>query len=1096
MPLNFSLLCDLLTQLERIENQIPPPPPLSCQRLKSNKVKDWFKLHRNEIDNVSPEALLSSLLPHRRRDRNYCIQEKRLSRIIGQTYSLGSSRLKDLSSYTNPGRGDLGTCVERVTKDLGPPAIPRVSVEELDSSLSELASRSRFAGPKVRLSRSDSDLDRPLEWLYLRMDPCQAKWLTRVVLKDIARFLPGDYQVMRAYHFLLPDLLRFQDSLPDALALLKGHLGHYPAVPEPEQELAYKHEASLRLCPQVGVKVGRPSFIKARSIQNCLKLVGGRRWSAERKYDGEHCEIHIDMSKGSQCIQIYSKSGKDSTQDRSAVHSVIRESLRIGKSDCPIKSTCIVLGELVVYSDTARDILEFAKLRKHVSRSGSFLGTENDSQAHPHEHLMVIFYDLLMIDDEMAMNEPYQERRTRLSSILTKRPGRAMTAERKLIDFSSTDARETLMEHFAWSITSRWEGLVLKPANSPYFSLHDSDSTSEFRGFIKIKRDYITGIGDEADFAVIGASYNVRDAEACGTPKPRWTSFYLGCLENKNDVLDRDARPKFRVVDLICCRACIPKTDLETLCEHGQFSQQPFRKDESPEAFDVSIGDSLPPMQTIFSSPLVVEVLGSAFERPAGANFYSLRHPRIRKVHLDRSWKDTIGFSELQEFARKVREPPPEDESQELEKWVNAIRKTVPQTRNAKFRSPISSPVTPEPSRAHRTADTTPETTASESTNRSLMDGATSITKSNVQTLVKTFISSRPPQARPDSSPSLARGSTCTESKLKLPIFEDAHKIRSTPVVRQGIEHNQEPRETTQQPSKLGKRARDDSDEADGSSHKIGAMGPPKRARYSKAPNNEQAYLEEKRNEPWAQSKEPLTDVTNSPDHRQISPDVRSVTTDYTDSEHSSKSSKVVRISLLRREKKMIISPPVIVRQKATRRVAEQRTSPMVLGTPNTTPTIQSFLRPRFDTCILYLAPCIARCPWVAEDLISTHGAFRVQYLDQWVRQRGFDADPQDDSVVYESQSYTGLQKAVLLETRRRKASLMVVQEVLDLELREKVMLWDWRVLEELHAETSDANNDVHVAKHFFGVIDWDGEERCHFFADSSGARQRISYEE
>ena len=1097
MPLSFSSLCDLLTQLERIEIQLPPPTPLARQKLKKDKVWQWFKHYRNEIDCTSAEALLSSLLPHRRRDRNYSMQEKRLSRIIGQSYGLGQSRLKDLLNYTVPGRGDLGACVERATRDLGPPAIPPVSIDELDSSLSELASRSRFSNPSVRLLRSNSDLERPLEWLYRRMDPRQAKWLTRLVLKDVTSFIPEDYQVLSAYHFLLPDLLRFQDSLPDALDLLKGALKHYPAVPGRDQALIYKEEASTRLCPKVGVKIGRPSFIKARSIQSCLKLLGPRRWSAERKYDGEHCEIHIDISKGSQCIQIYSKSGKDSTQDRAAVHGVIRDCLRLGKPDCPIKSTCILLGELVVYDDMAQEIAEFAKIRKHVSRSGSFLGTENDSQAHPHEHLMVVFYDLLTIDDDTVMNEPYQERRIRLSSILTKRRGRAMSAERKIIDCSRGDAREQFMRHFAWSITRRWEGLVLKPVDAPYFALHENDRASRYQGFIKVKRDYIASMGDEADFAVIGASYNARDAAACDIRSPRWTSFYLGCLENEDDVQLWHARPRFKVVGSVCCRECIPKADLETLCDHGQFGQQPFHKDDQPESFDLSFEITLPPMQTVFSTPLVVEVLGSAFERPSGANFQALRHPRIRKVHLDRSWKDTVSFSELQALAQKAREPAPEGESQELEKWVDAVRRTVPEARNTGSSSPNSSPVTPVASRPRQKSDTTQGTTGSPRPHGSSKEKKSTNAKSNVRSLVSAFVSSRPQQTKRNPSP---KPSALITSSMKcgliLPIFEDSRKAppASAPPRKVGV--NGRRSELPQETSRPTKRPREPQDEVDGLSQRVTPGGAVKRARYTSSSHSEPSRKS------ITQLKGPLTEITNSPGHRQSSTEDRSLITDYTESAQSSRHLEIVSTSpeiqskgFLRQEKRTVISPPSRVWEEQTIAIGRQQMSWEVSKLPKKAPVPHSLPWPNLSKCILYLAPCIAQCPWIAEDLTLAHGIFSTHFLDQWARERGFDADSADDSVVYESQSYANLQKVVLLETRREKASMRVVQEVLDLELRETVMLWDWRLLEDMHTRTYDREEEsIDPGKHYFGVIDWDGQGRYHYFADSSGARRRICY--
>ncbi|KAL9085624.1 MAG: hypothetical protein Q9165_007525 [Trypethelium subeluteriae] len=1100
MPLSFSSLCDLLTQLEKIEDQLPPPTALRRQRLKNDKVRQWFKHHRHEIDQTSPEALLSSLMPHRRPDRNYAMQETRLERAIGRCYCLGLAKVKDLQSYKISGRGDLGSSVERATRDLGPPAIPPVSVEEVDSSLGELASRSRFSNYNVRQTASTADLDEPLGWLYLRMDPWQAKWLTRIVSKDIARFMPEDHQVQSAYHFLLPDLLRFQDSLPDALGLLKNGLECYPAVADPDQRLIYKREASARLCPKVGVKVGRPSFVKARSIQNCLNLMGRRRWSAERKYDGEYCEIHIDTSNESRPIQIYSKSGKDSTEDRSAIHGTIRESLRLGKPECPIRSKCILLGELLLYNDATEEILEFAKIRNHVLRSGRFIGTENDSPPHRDEHLMIMYHDLLMIDDETVMNEPYQERRGRLFSIIVKRPGYAMTAQRKYIDFSTADAKERLMEYFAWSITQRWEGLVLKPTDAPYFALYESEDTSGFRGFVKMKKDYIDSMGDEADFAVVGASYNARDVEACGLSKPRWTSFYLGCLENKDDVLGRGARPRFKVVDLICCKECIPKADLETLCNHGYFSEHPFHKDEAPETFDISIGDSVPPMQTAFSSPLVVEVLGSAFDKPSGANFYALRHPRIRKVHLDRSWRDTISFDELQELARKARELADEGESQELEKWVNVVRKTFTESRSTRSRSARLT-ATPPVLRTRQASETTEGTTQTSSSDSSSKQSEPRKPKSNVKSVVDIFVSSRPQQIKPTPAlPSSVFDLSCVNENLQLPAFRDTQKVQSMSSPSGPAKPHQRSVNISRITIKPAKRTYDNLNEPDEPSL-IGGHIAAKKVKITSNPDGGQFNLVDRGSRTILQAQEPLADITNSPDHRQDSPDMRRLLTETTDSEQSPGSSTVVSITPQMQNKalsgerdQMTISSPSQIQGKRISLATVYATSSGVRHSPKPTHLALTVLRPTFNRCIIYLAPCIARSPWIAEDLIATHGASRVQSLDHWVRERGFDADPTDDSVVNESQSYAGLQKVVLLETRREKASLKVVQEVLGLELRETVMFLDWRVLEEeVHETTNEGKDDANIGKYLFGTVDWDGKEKCHYFANGKGAWQRIS---
>ena len=61
--------------------------------------------------------------------------------------------------------------------------------------------------------------------------------------------------------------------------------------------------------------------------------------SVERKYDGEYCQIHIDLNKARDYIQIFSKSGKNSTNDRRGLHHVLRDCLGLNKV---VRSTYIV----------------------------------------------------------------------------------------------------------------------------------------------------------------------------------------------------------------------------------------------------------------------------------------------------------------------------------------------------------------------------------------------------------------------------------------------------------------------------------------------------------------------------------------------------------------------------------------------------------------------------------------------------------------------------------------------------------------------------------------------------------------------------------
>ncbi|KAH8800733.1 hypothetical protein F5884DRAFT_808642, partial [Xylogone sp. PMI_703] len=153
--------------------------------------------------------------------------------------------------------------------------------------------------------------------------------------------------------------------------------------------------------------------------------------SVERKYDGEYCQIHIDLNKANH-IQIFSKSGKDSTSDRRGLHPALRDCLALNKAGSKIKKQCILEGELLVWNDDDEKIEPFYKIRRHVKRSGNFIGTALDLPAGPGEHLMIMFYDILLLDDTPCIRENHEKRRGLLESLVHCIPGRVNIGTRDI----------------------------------------------------------------------------------------------------------------------------------------------------------------------------------------------------------------------------------------------------------------------------------------------------------------------------------------------------------------------------------------------------------------------------------------------------------------------------------------------------------------------------------------------------------------------------------------------------------------------------------------------------------------------------------------
>ncbi|ORY71209.1 uncharacterized protein BCR38DRAFT_381585 [Pseudomassariella vexata] len=693
MPFPYRYICNLLQQLDDAIH--------STRQQKASSdalIKNWFRDHRIPLDapNVNATAVLHTFLPERRTDRVYGIQAARLQSIIGSALVLGHSRVKELRRWLTPGLGiDLGDCVESILKSTPNPKRTgdEVTVEEIDKILGSIAAACRFSSPKVRATNqavSSKHADHGLGSIYCRLTARDAKWFTRLILKNYQPIVLVERVVLRNYHVLLPQMMKVRDDLEVAIALLRRG----SQVSDETNALAGM------LKPVLGTKVGRQPWFKSRSIKHCFDMVGQRNVSCEQKIDGEYCQIHIDLRKHANPVQIFSKSGKDSTQDRQGLHSAIRESLQLGERDCPFKFGCILEGELVVYSDEERKILPFHKIRKHVSRSGAFLGTMEDSQAHDHEHLMIIYYDVLMIDNESLLGVRQSERFRRLERLVTSRTGHAELVRRRMISFSRPNAASLLRDDFAECIVSRGEGLVLKP-DEPYFNfsiqrrLYSSCS-------IKLKKEYILGWGDVGDFAVIGAFYDAAKARVCKIPNLRWTHFFIGCLQNRESARARAEKPRFMVTNIVE----LSETLLSTVRFHCNPVCVPFDQNESLELDFRGIGNTKQPTE-VFLEPLVFDMRCFSFDKGPNSRWWSMRFPIVNRIHFDRTYLDTMSFGELQEAARVAMEAPELEDSQEIRQWVSRLEKADPRgiAVDAVSQETVSTKMTPSPERRRDNGD-------------------------------------------------------------------------------------------------------------------------------------------------------------------------------------------------------------------------------------------------------------------------------------------------------------------------------------------------------------------------------------------------------
>lgn len=285
---------------------------------------------------------------------------------------------------------------------------------------------------------------------------------------------------------------------------------------------------------------------------------------------------------------------------------------------------------------------------------------------------MLVFFDILLLDDDVCLRKPHRERRLILQDLIQAIPGRSAISEQQVMKFDGIDSYERLDFAFSKAIVQRWEGLVLKACDEPYFPIRPPDACKYFGRWIKLKKDYIPGLGDTVDLSVIGAYYNPRGTYAISPQKPlKWTHFLVGCLLNKEDVMASNDRPRFLVLSALS-HHCMHRNFMHTLNQLGEFQAQ--HPDEFAQ-FSIEYRHSnIQKASVVFKKPFPVEMMGAGFEKPSGARYYTLRFPRLLKIHMDRTFEDSASFQELQILADQARSVPEEDQLVEQAYWHKRLK--------------------------------------------------------------------------------------------------------------------------------------------------------------------------------------------------------------------------------------------------------------------------------------------------------------------------------------------------------------------------------------------------------------------------------------
>jgi DNA ligase-4 len=508
---------------------------------------------------------------------------------------------------------------------------------------------------------------------------------------------------------------------------------------------------------------------------------------------------------------------------------------------------------------------------------------------------------------------------------------------------------------------------------------------------------------------VVGASFDPKLAPKSSIREIQYTTFHLGCCVNKVDAEQFGALPRFEIVAVISLDQCIPHRELQALHNYTKFQSRALKRKgdklENPQSFDLIFTKGLESkLQFVLNEPCVVEVLGSGFERPSNKDYWMLRHPRILKLHADRTWREACTFDDLQLLAEEAKTAPKEGESQEMSQMVKKFQ--------FKFHHKMErerSQLTSTPDRA-----------------------------STVRTTVS------PQSVQPGSRQRIVQISTPSKMARRSP----ARLKPSSMLVRMDT--------SEQLPNEAELIAMESRVEESLPTPPISSANrPPVRPRNEKRKSTTPSSSREKR--------------LRLHEEKQTTPN---------------KSTPLAPTSGSDQNKSRAKSASLGKRSQAATTLTRSHTSPT--RAPQIT-NVDTFLccpnaSCPFSKAIVFLSSCVRGFPWVTDSLLPWHNASQIPTLHHWTRETGhLDSN---GTTIPESEAFPDRQKLVLVESNRLEATMLCIDEVKRKGIRDLVLFFDWRVLEDWQGvEIKESQQDVLDAgrrdvleRRFFGFTCWASE--------------------
>ncbi|KAG0279487.1 hypothetical protein BGZ95_001070 [Linnemannia exigua] len=217
-----------------------------------------------------------------------------------------------------------------------------------------------------------------------------------------------------------------------------------------------------------------------KALTDILDRFENIAFTCEYKYDGERAQIH-KLEDGS--MRIYSRN----SENMSTKYPDVME--RLGKFAKADTKSFVLDCEAVAWDREQKCILPFQVLSTRKRKDVK----EEDIKV----QVCIFTFDLLYLNGESLLREPLAKRRELLLEHFNEVDGEFAFA--KSMNSKQIEDIQIFLDQ---SVTDNCEGLMVKTLNGAEATYEPSKRS---RNWLKVKKDYLAGVGDSIDLVVIGA---------------------------------------------------------------------------------------------------------------------------------------------------------------------------------------------------------------------------------------------------------------------------------------------------------------------------------------------------------------------------------------------------------------------------------------------------------------------------------------------------------------------------------------------------------------------------------------------------------------